>query len=457
MTAQPFSELDAAIFAAETPAQHLHVLATLVLDTTGESAGYAEFQARIAERFPLVEALRRRPQAVAFGDPVWVDDPGIHLASHLHLVVVDGGGLDALARVAADVASRPLRRDRPLWEVWLVEGFSPDRAAVIAKVHHAAVDGVSGFNALAAFFDLEPHPTESMWTGTWEPEPAPTAAEMARRSVESWLSLPVRVGRSARTLLGGAAALARRAGEDAPMPMSGPRLPWNGALTPARSVAFAEVTLDQIKTIRHAYDATVNDVVMALCAGVLRAHLADSGVPPDRALVAAVPTSERLAEHGPAGNRFSAMFYALPVHLDDPGARVAASVRSAAAAKDAYAAGGAGALAAVAGAIAPGVVAPVMRALSTLRIADRIPPLANVIVSNVRGPEFPLYVSGARVEEIFPMGPLVEGVGLGITVVSYRDRVGIGFLACPDLLPDVDALAARVPAALDELLAASVG
>ena len=450
MSLTPLSELDAAFLAAETPTQPMHVVATLVLDTTGRELGYRDFQRHITERFSFVEALRRRLQPVPFADPVWVDDHEIRLANHLHHVHVDGGGIEALSRVVSDVASTPLTRNRPLWEAWLVEGFAPDRVGVIAKVHHCAVDGVSGFNALAAFFDIEPDPAEPLWTGSWTPAPPPQPREIAGLAASALLALPARVARASRHVLGSAAVLARQA-TAAPLPMTGPRLSFNRALSPRREVALAWVALDEVKGIRRAFGATVNDVVVSLATGVVRRYLDAGGELPDRALVAAVPTSERLPEHGDAGNRLSAMFYALPVHLADPAERVHAVQTSAAAAKDVYAAAGEGTAAAVAGMVLPGTVGPLMRAVSGLRLANVLPPVANVIVSNVRGPELPLYVLGARVEDIFPMGPLLEGTGLGVTVVSYRDRIGIGFLACPDLLPDVRALADLVPVELAAL------
>jgi WS/DGAT/MGAT family acyltransferase len=444
----PLSELDELLLAAETPSQHLHVVATLVLDTTGLGDVFPLFQARIRERYRMVEPLRRRLQRTPLGGHVWVDDPDLHLASHLRHVHLDGGGLDAVAEVASSVASEPLRRDRPLWEAWLVEGFAPDRAAVIAKVHHAAVDGVSGFDALAAFFDLEPDPETVIWPDTWEPAPAPPPADVARHAVASALARPAVAARSAQRLVSSLAAALRQSDARAPLPLTAPRVSFNRALRPSRRLAFTSVALDDVKSVRRAFDATVNDVVVALVTGALRRYLLERDELPDRALVAAVPTSERLPEHGPSGNRFSAMFYALPVHVADPAARIDEVKRSAEAAKDLYAAATTGALGAAAGVLPPTLASGIMRAASALRVADVVPPLANVIVSNIRGPEFPLYIGGSSVEQIFPMGPLVEGTGLGVTVVSYRDRIGMGFLACPELLPDVHDL---VTAATDEL------
>ena len=163
---QSLSDLDSLFFLSETPSQPLHVLATLVLDRTGmsEKSAYEVFQERIIERYLLIEPLRRRPARSVFGQRLWIDDPEIHIQRHLHHVVVDGRGFDALAEVAGDIASHPLPKDRPLWEAWLVEGFDESQFAVVAKIHHSAVDGVSGIFALSGFFDLEPSPARTAFT-----------------------------------------------------------------------------------------------------------------------------------------------------------------------------------------------------------------------------------------------------------------------------------------------------
>ena len=213
--------------------------------------------------------------------------------------------------------------------------------------------------------------------------------------------------------------------------------------------------MEQVKTIRAAFGGTVNDVVVGLVAGTLHRYLAARGELPDAALVAAVPTSERQPEHGLAGNRLSVMLYELPVHLADPLDRLDEVARSAEIAKATYEQMGVGLFADMASMMPSGVVAPVMRAFSRFGLADRLPPVANVLVSNVRGPGFPLYASGATLEHMLPLGPLMEGVGLGVTVVSYRDHIDFGFLTCPDLVPDVGAMAASVQTDLDALLALS--
>jgi WS/DGAT/MGAT family acyltransferase len=183
----------------------------------------------------------------------------------------------------------------------------------------------------------------------------------------------------------------------------------------------------------------------------LRLYLTDRDELPDRPLVAAIPVSERTLEDATGGNRFSTMVSAIPVHIEDPGERVAATTRSAAAAKNFYEESGHEMLQSLASILPPKTIAPAMHAVSALRLADRLPPLANLMISNVRGPDFPLWIAGGRVSQMFPMGPLIEGMGLNITVVSYLDTVSFGFLVCPDLLPDVAQLAGYIDDAVAEL------
>ena len=276
------SDLDAAILAFETPTTHLNVLATLVLDATDAADNYyAAFQERMRERFHLIEPFRRRLRPLPLGPPAWVDDPGMHLESHLHhLVLPEGGGLRALAREASIIASRPLPRDRPLWEAWFLEGFAPKATGVIAKVHHAAVDGVSGIATLAAFFDLEPFPTATAWP-TWEPAPPPSLAEVGRDTVSRLRHRPGEMVRSFRRLRATRLAFASAASSSLPFPGSGPRVSLNGPLTPRRSIAFTSISLDEVKDLRRAFGVTVNDVTTGLLTGALRAYLSSRNELPD--------------------------------------------------------------------------------------------------------------------------------------------------------------------------------
>ncbi len=454
------SPLDGAFLDAETATQALNVVAVLVLDSgaTPPEDRYRVFRDRIEERYPAIPPCRRRLRRLPTGQAVWVEDAEVHVDRHLHHAVVGRpGGFRELADVTAHVAAGQLPRDRPLWECWFVEGLEGDKTAAIAKVHHCAIDGVSGITALAEFFDLAPDaPTEH---GTdWRPQPAPGLATVAGASLGAAATWPFTFARSAfalgRSWLGD-----RRKRDDSvprtPFPFTAPRLALNHALSRGRSVALTSVPLDDVKRIRKHLGVTVNDVVVALCTGALRSYLTSHDERLERTLTACVPTSERGLEDQRTGNKFSTLFYALPVHLADPVERIMAIQRSANAAKDHHERVGTGRLESVTGLVPPGSIRWIMRAASELRLPHVVPPFANLFISNVRGPDFPLYVAGARVDHIFPLGPLFEAVPLNVTVVTYLDRVSFGFIGCAERVPDIQSLADAVSGALVELQAAT--
>jgi diacylglycerol O-acyltransferase / wax synthase len=432
------------------------VLATLVLKKSPSRPriDYELFQHLVADRFGLVERMHQRLLQIPFSRPVWVDDTNLHLDRHLHHVILPAGsGLRDLASTAAEVASFPLPRDRPLWELWFVEGFEDDRAAVIAKMHHSAVDGVSGIFALAAFFDLEPDPQKRPESLQHEPT-QPGLAEIGKKVFEGARKRPGAFARSATRAVSSGIALTRARATEAPLPLSGPRLSYNRALTPRRSVAFASIRMDDVKQVRQEEGASVNDVLVAVCAGVLRRYATYNNELPDRPLVAAVPVSERTDEHGPSGNHLSFLFYALPVHIDDPVERLRFVVRSAETVKDVYRRSGTGLLESIAFFASSRAVQPLVKAISTVRLASVLPPAVNVLISSIKGPDMPLYIAGSEVSSLYPMGPIFEGAGLGITAVSYRDKVDFGFMACPDLIPDVGCLASEVSSEISSMLRA---
>jgi WS/DGAT/MGAT family acyltransferase len=226
----------------------------------------------------------------------------------------------------------------------------------------------------------------------------------------------------------------------------------SGPLNARRSVELTSLELDRLKPLRRAFDVTLNDILVALCASTLRSYLEDIDELPKGPLVAAIPVSERGLEDKPEGNKFSSMFYNLPVHIKDPAERVEYIARSSGMAKDFYEQVGRESLQSLASLAPPSMIGPAMNLFSSLRrIIDVVPPLANVMISNVRGVDFPLWVAGGKVAKMLPMGPLLEGAALNITAASYMDSVSFGFQACPDLVPDLDKLAEGVHHALIEL------
>ena len=461
--------LDASFLYLETPSLHMHVAMTTVFDPSTIPGGYSfpALKRFIAERLPYAPVFQRRLVEVPFrfGHPVWIDDPDFDIDYHVRLAAVPGpGGLHELATIAGDIAGRPLDRARPLWEMWVIEGMAGGRIGFIAKMHHSTVDGVSGAELLSVLFDLEADPPmrpppETGMVDTHVPSSlelitqammarAMRPFEMAKDAVTTGQRIlhvrQVRQGSEARPGLGKAA-----------LPLSAPRTSFNGALTRRRSVALSAVGLDDVKRLKDAVGTTVNDVVLAICTGALRLFLIDGDELPDKPLVAVVPVSVRPTNPDMAGsNKVSSMFVQLPAHLDDPILRLQAIHEGTKGAKEEHNALGAETLLNWAEHATPNLFAAAARFYSRLKLADRHRPIANLVISNVPGPDFPLYLGGAELQAGFPLGPVMDGMGVNVTIMSYRGVLYWGIMACPETIPRVWHLAAYIPLALDELLAA---
>jgi len=486
--------LDGAFLALETPTTHLHIMGTMVFDPVGVpgGVGFRRIRSLVAERVPLVPPFRMRMVEVPFGvqHPTLVDDPDFDLDYHVRRVSIPTpGGTDELAELVADLAGRPLDRSRPLWEFHVVEGLADGRIGVVAKVHHAIIDGVSGAEVLAAFFDLSPDPTPRPLFGAdpaaaghgrrvgvattageepeedtppggdpWSPAALPGEVDRLRQALGS---LPSRVDAVARTVartVQTARALTERnrevPGTLPPTPFRAPSTSINGAISPHRRVAFADLAAEDIHRVRAGLGGTTNDVVLAAASGGLRALLASRDEEPDSSLVALVPVSVRSeAEQGALGNRVSAMLVSLATGVVDPVARLGRIRDGMATAKEQSRAIGPDVYAAWADAVFPALATRLSRLATGLRLFDHIAPLCNVIVSNVPGPDVPLYLAGARLTSMHPIGPIVEGVGVNITVFSYLDSVHVGIQACWDLVPDVALVARAMEESLAELVA----
>jgi WS/DGAT/MGAT family acyltransferase len=345
--------------------------------------------------------------------------------------------------------------------MWIIEGLAGGRFALVAKLHHATLDGVAGVEQMIAFFDLEPL-VESGLPPTPPPRPDdPSTIELLTYAAVSRARSLVRaVPLAARTVGSVQAVRSARStpGADAGgTPLVTPRTPLNDSLTSARRVAFSRLPLDGIKTVKAAVPgATVNDVVLAVCAGALRRFLGGRGDLPEEPLVAACPVDVRTEDQrGRSDNRVSAMFTRLPTDVSDPLDRLRAAHRAARAAKDEHALFDADLLQQWTEVLDPNLSSWFIDLYTSTSATRRHRPPVNLVVSNVAGPPFPLYLAGAELVRAYPLGQLLEGVGLNITVMSYRDAIDVGFLAAGDLLPDVDQLAAAVPEAFGELLDAA--
>ena len=456
------SGLDASFLYLETPTHHMHVAMTMVLDPHTTPGGYSfeKIKEFISDRLHLVPPFRRRLVEVPLNlhHPVWVDDPHFDIDYHIRRIGCPApGGRRELGEMAGQIASSPLDRTRPLWELWVVEGLKQDRIGIVTKVHHAAIDGASGSELMVHLFSLEPDaPPPPPPAPEPEPDEIPNDFELLGYAAASrfrrTIALPSLLGRTAGAVSRVVAGRRDPQGLVGAAPLTAPRTSWCGPLGTSRSVGFARVPLSELKQLKATFGATVNDVVLALCAGTLREYMLDHGDLPDIPLVATCPVSVRPnGQDGSLGNRVSAMFTKLATNEADPVERLRVIQAFTAGAKEEHNAIGAEMLQNWAEYAAPNTFNLASRLYSSLGLAGAHRPIHNVIISNVPGPPFPLYFAGARMVAAYPMGPVMEGVGLNITVFSYEDHVDIGFMVDSALVPDVWNMADRVSDALLEL------
>jgi len=455
------SGLDASFLYLETPTAHMHVAGTNIYDPTGmkERWDAERLKYEIERRLHLVPPFRRRLKEIPFQlhHPLWIEDPDFDLDYHVRQTSLTTGTREELAQVAGDLMGRPMDRSRPLWDMTVIEGLEDGHIAVVSRTHHAAIDGASGMDITVNLLDLTPEeqpvpPPEE----EWKPDRIPSDFELVGFATQSLARQPLSALKAVRRTTQAALNIRQRNRQPdvspPPAPFTAPRTPLNGAITARRSFAMADVPLDDIKAIRKAIGGTVNDIVLALCSGALRVYLQEKGQLPEQALVAMCPISVRSeADKSAHGNQISSMLVSLASNLDDPLERVRVIQQSTSQAKEQANAIGADTLMNWAEFAAPAVAASAMRLYSRMKVADRHRPLYNTVISNVPGPQFPLYMSGAKMLAMYPMGPLNDGAGLNMTLISYLGQVHFGLVACPDLIPDVDHLAELIPEALVEL------
>ena len=469
--------LDSQFLAMETHAVFGHVGSVCILNPSTASEDYSldYFTKAIAARLPLVPLFRQRLVEVPLGldQAYWIDDPDFDIEFHVRELALPKPGSDRqLSEQVARLHARALDRRRPLWELYLISGLPHGRVAIYNKIHHAAVDGVSGGDILSALLDLTPEgrpaPEEhEPYVG----EQPPGALRLLARSGVSALRQPSHVVRVASGLIRSSPAiagalkgplaqlLAGRSESDGGFVLPGvrlraPRTPFNANITPHRRWAFTDLPLSEVKAIRAATGLTVNDVVMGLCAGALRRWLLDHEALPESALVAAVPVSVRSeAQQGTLGNQVSMMLAALPTHLDSPADRLAAVHQAMGVAKEQHDAIPASLLADVSEFALPVLANQAWRLSARLRLFERVSPY-NVIISNVPGPNVPLYLAGAELLAYYPVSAIFDGQGLNITVMSYCGKMFFGLVACRELMPDLDRLAEYLRVELDDMLKA---
>ena len=457
---EQLSGLDAVFVSLETPHTHMHVTGAFVLDPGGRRVSFDDVRDMVATRLPLAAFFRRRLVEVPFrlSPPFWVEDPDFDLDYHVRRTALPApGGRAELEDFVAQVVGLPLDRTRPLWEMYVVEGLELGRLGLVTKMHHAAIDGVSGAEISATWLDLEADPPPRPIEDTWRPERLPSEIELMAVAVASLIGHPLRAARTAQQLVESALHLSERNRTPGVRPppslFAAPKTSLNNAITGHRRVAFTERPLEDFKAVKNRFSCTVNDVVLAACSGALRRYLLDGDELPTEPLVAMVPISVRTEdEHGSLGNRISPMLCSLATDIADPIARLEAVAVNMRSAKEQQELIGARTLTDWTEFTFPALVARASRLVSSMRVFDRLRPAFNLTVSNVPGPPFPLSLAGARLDAFYPLGPVAEGVGLNVTVMSYCARVFFGFNACREAAVRLGELPRLLDESMDELV-----
>jgi diacylglycerol O-acyltransferase / wax synthase len=454
--------MDASFVYLDSPAAPLQVGMTCVFDPSTAPDGYSFGKVRrlVEDRLHLIPPFRRRLVEVPahLHRPGWIDDPEFDLDEHVHRVRLRApGGTTELKQFAADVISRPLDPGRPPWEMHIVEGLEGGMVGSVTKMHHAAVDGVSGAELTATLLDLEPEPRAvAPPDEPWKPAPPPSPVAVAAGAVRDLPRQAAAAGSVLARTARGALRLVRHNREPAtkppPGPFAAPRTTYNAPLTGARHVSLAQIDLDDVRRIKDAAGVTINDVVLAVCADALRRHLEVNGGVPGQSLVAAVPVLVSTGDQGEAStNRLSAMLVELGTTIDEPMARLRAIAASSRAAKTQHQVLGPDTFSQLADVTPSPLIAAIGALESRFNLLGRVPPVCNLIVSNFPGPPFPLYCAGARMVAAYPMGPLGLGTALNITVQSYLDTLWFGIVACPEVVPEPETLAAGIQDAVRDL------
>jgi len=445
------SGLDALFLAAESPRSPTQISCVSIVDPAENSPSVTVgmLKSALAARLHLLPPLRQRLVEVPFGigRPYWIEDPDFDIGYHVHRAALPApGGREELAALVADLAERRLDRRHPLWEWWFIEGLEHGYVANVWKIHHAYIDGVAGAAFQELLFDHEPNaaadpgPTED-----WQPDAVPAAVPLIGRALRDSLGLPRQLARLGAALLPAVPSAAARSrprflagDEDRPQPLSmrPPRLPFNAPITRRRTWAFTTVSLDEMKTVKNAFGVKINDVALAMVGGALRRYLQHHDALPDTPAVASVPVSVGAAGAGRAGNQLAGMSVSLATDVEDPVERLQAIYRSSQESKVLQQALGAETLMSLAELPPPALIWLATGFFAWSGLARRMPPMSNVMVSNVPGPRRPLYFLGGEVKAILSTGVLFDGAGLFVGLSSYRDQMDFGITACTDLVPD---------------------
>jgi WS/DGAT/MGAT family acyltransferase len=460
---------DALFVFGETTTMPMHTMGTMILDPSTVPDGPFDCDRVIRtlkSRIHLMPPYRQRLVEVPLGldRPLLIDDPDFQVENHIHrLTLRQPGTLRELADEVGQLAGKLLDRSRPLWEMWYVDGLADGRVALVTKMHHCMIDGASGADQMAGLLDLEPLADENPTPPAWNPDPLPSPLDLAGPALVPSVPDPIA---TASLLADTATGLLRRTAvrrersstlDAVTSVFSGaPRTKLGRALTPNRAVAFASASLADIKMIKQTFGVTVNDVVLAACTLAVRRYLEADDDLPSEPMLCAVPISMKTAaEKQEFSNKVATMTVKLPTDIVNAQQLLETIHDETEAAKREFFAVDGDLLMGWLDLAWPAAMAAGAQAFSRLKLADLLPSIANLVVSNMAGPPVPLYMAGAQVLAIYPMGPIGEGVGLNVTVLSNMDRVDMGLLACRETVPSLWEIAEGFETAVANLKSAA--
>ncbi len=479
------TSLDAQFLAIETDRNYGHVGGLAILDPTTAPGGkltIEDLRQLIQDRLHLIAPFTQRLVSVPLSIdwPYWTQDEHFDIGYHCREIALpEPGSHEQLLEQVGRIYSRRLDRSRPLWEIYLIHGLEGGKVALLSKTHHAAIDGMSGAEILSALYDLGPEPRKVDPPATAPDRSAPDGKDLLMMWVKGIPRSPLNLVDRLTTVvphvdmavaafgLPGSRRISRvmsrvriRFGAEEEHvierpPVKAPKGPYGAALSPHRVFGLGQVSLDDVKTVKNAFGVKVNDVVICLVAGAVREHLTFKGELPEEPLLAMIPVSVRTEEErGTFGNKVSAMIVPLPTHIDDPAERLEFIHSVMGAAKDSHDALPAEALRDLTDFVPPALHARAARVVTTVAGRFTRPPW-NVIISNVPGPPIDLYFAGAKLEAMYPLSIISDGIGLNVTIMSYRNSIDIGITADREQTPEVQTLVDGMQSELELLLAAA--